>query len=279
MEQYLHELKRERAKMKSERLQFQKLKSGLEDLLSTWRETEGRTFSSAPPTAAGGHFDHSYRQSPFPDCPLSAATDPGPGYLNEQPSSAFESRFQPAGTGGYTEMERYNQAWQDTKARSAPNAVSAAPIPWPTRTLRVGDLSRNEGIPFHLLARQLPKQITDDPFQLRKWNAFVFFLAAFDLNATYRLEDQDSDFPNEFNDPATTVLVFDIDIRDASRSNLDRLKTQLIQEKLRWHPDRMDRMRLAMNSELESESAKSVWDAVVDASRACERCLAAFSRR
>jgi hypothetical protein len=106
----------------------------------------------------------------------------------------------------------------------------------------------------------------------------MFFLAAFDLNATYRLEDQESDFPNEFNDPATTVLVFDIDIRDASRANLDRLKTQLIQEKLRWHPDRMKRMRLAMSSELESESAKSVWDAVVDASRACERCLAAFSR-
>lgn len=270
---YLRKLKKERVKMKRERLEFQRLNTGLQDLLRSWETTDRPMHESVPHTAEGAYFANRHQRSPQFDCPLSAATDPGPVFsYGEPPTPGFATRED----AGFA-IDRYNQAWTDAKDSSECDNRPIA-VPWPTKTLKAGDLSRDEGQPIHLYfeysTRSLPSEITDDAYHLRKWNAFNFFLASFGLKARYQIDDQHDD---DAEDGAS--LVFDIEPRGASKAKLDKLKSQLLQEKLRWHPDRMKRMRLARFSELDAENAKAVWGAIVDASKAYERCLTATSRQ
>ena len=256
--------------MKRERLEFQRLNVGLQDLLRSWDAAERPTYERAPHTAEGVYFSTSSQRGPQFDVPLSAATDPGPGFSYEEPPTPGFLTHEDTSPC----IDEYNKAWKD--AKEASDANSPVSTPWPTKTLGVSDLSRNEGQPLHLYfeysSRSLPSEISDDPYHLRKWNAFNFFLESFGLKARYDIDDQ----PEDADDGSS--LKFDIETRGASKAKLDKLKSQLLQEKLRWHPDRMKRMRLAKFSELEVESAKSVWGAIVDASKAYERCLSSISR-
>ena len=270
LKKYLRKLKKERVKMKKERREFQRLNVGLQDLLRSWDNAERPAYERAPHTAEGAYFSRYYQDSPQFDVPLSAATDPGPGFSYEKPPTpGFPMREHHTPC-----IDGYNKAWKDAKEASEAN--SPVVIPWPTRTLRVSDLSRNEGQPLHLYSeyatRSLPSEISDDPYHLRKWNAFNFFLESFGLKARYEIDDQTDDGDDG------SSLKFVIEPKGASKGKLDKLKSQLLQEKLRWHPDRMKRMRLARFSELEAESAKAVWGAIVDASKAYELCLSAISR-
>ncbi|KAL1955346.1 hypothetical protein VTO42DRAFT_8628 [Malbranchea cinnamomea] len=264
---YLRRLEKERAKMKRERLHFQRLNSGLQDLLRSW-EGVGRTHEPAPHTAEGVCAANWYERSPQFDCPLSAATDPGPGfpYGDVPPTSHFTESGD-----AVTSIDRYNQAWTEAKDISASGSNSLAVVPWPTPTLKAEDLSRDEGVPFHLSfehsPRSLPPEISNDLYHLRKWNAFNFYLKPFGLKPFLKLDVQHDDDVE-----GGTSFIFDIEPNGATREKLDKLKAQLIQEKLRWHPDRLKRMRLARFSELQNECAKAVWGAVVDASKALERC-------
>lgn len=276
LQEYLRQFKRERAKIRRERHQFQKLKTGLEDLLQTWGGPEGIVYESGPYTADGRCFTGAYPRSPHPECPLSAATDPGPSFHNGERSPGFGHA---GDNNSFAGIDRYNEAWNAAKTISASDDDMSGRIPWPTKTLRVEDLSRNEGPPVHLrlqhLGRRLPSEISDDLFLLRKWNAFNFFLTCFALRATYTLDE-----PGVFHEGSEdgTSMVFGIENRDASKTQLEKLKSQLIEEKLRWHPDARNRLRLGNFSELEAESAKSVFCAVLDASRACKRRLARTTR-
>ncbi|EGD87043.1 hypothetical protein H112_05563 [Trichophyton rubrum D6] len=174
-------------------------------------------------------------------------------------------------------IEEYNTAWKavfDTKSTSNGQHWT---IPWPTSSLKSSPLSRNSqpsrGLMKH---RRLPKEISEDIFQLRKWNAFCFFVQAFGLYPTYvhadsiRRETLAPEEPRE-------GIVFDIRIRGASRAKLNALKAQMVQEKLRWHPDRLKRYAGGFRGD-EEEAAKAVLSAVLDSSRACNKCLELVGR-
>ncbi|KAK2882366.1 hypothetical protein FQN49_000421 [Arthroderma sp. PD_2] len=169
-------------------------------------------------------------------------------------------------------IEEYNATWKavfETKERPG----SRLTIPWPTTSLQVNMLSQRPQQSRRGFQRRshLPKQISDDIFQLRKWNAFSFFVKAFGLHPKYMLVDS-SRMDVEAHEEPREGMVFDIRAQGASRGKLNALKAQLVQEKLRWHPDRMKRLSVGFSAE-EEEAAKAVLSAVLDSSKACNGCL------
>ncbi|KAM5433045.1 hypothetical protein MferCBS31731_007269 [Microsporum ferrugineum] len=168
-------------------------------------------------------------------------------------------------------IDDYNNAWKSVSdSKDAPGARVV--IPWPTSSLQASPLSQHpQSQSGFLRPSHLPKEIRENIFQLRKWNAFSFFVQAFGLYPLYMQIDGAGGQIEGPEEPREAIL-FDIRVQGASRERLAALKAQLVQEKLRWHPDRLKRLSIGFRGE-EEETAKAVLSAVLASSQACNRCL------
>lgn len=240
LRQYLKGLKKERMELQRERMVLQELNSGIEEILQYCRHDARR--GTPQPRSSDGRRLHKDR----------------PGR-----AGCRGHNFPPSYEDVRLALDRYNSAWLEVPPRSFPETGEAT-LPWPSYSLQANELAQVP--PLNRRRPRLPQEITEDIFQLRKWNTFCFFTQACGLRPHYRLVNvEDSD--------DRTALRLEVKTRGASRVKLEALKSQLVREKLRWHPDRLRRMGIGSLSEQEEEAAKAVWGAVIDASRACERCL------
>ncbi|EFQ99019.1 hypothetical protein MGYG_08959 [Nannizzia gypsea CBS 118893] len=237
-----------RKMMRRDRLEFERLGSTVAEIMEYL--VEERQGSKREQETGSHHFDGGQTRRPSMDNP-----HPNP------PKS----------------IEDYNTAWKAISESKDISNDQHSVIPWPTSSLRASLLSRHQqqrrGITNH---RRLPKEISEDIFQLRKWNAFCFFVQAFGLYPTYIHADGIRRGMSAPEEPREGI-VFDIRIQGASRAKLNALKAQMVQDKLRWHPDRLKRHAGGFTGD-EEEAAKAVLSAVLDSSKACNRCLELVGR-
>lgn len=243
----LQELKEERARLRHERLQFQKLHNGMEEMLRSWsshdrenqhagqdpnRNAENTRSKNGDPTShAGGYNDNRNRSHSVLD--------------------AKES------------LVRYNNAWEDLNEKSTTSGLtSTTTVPWPVDGIQANNLGREA----QCYSGQLPREIRNVPFQLCRWNAFSFFVRAFGLRPCYCFREGPGS-PPRFNEPFFYITAGE----SGPKQRVLMLKAQLSKEKLRWHSDRLKKRGVFERfSEEEKEYAKAVWSAVMDASKACE---------
>ncbi|EGE03436.1 hypothetical protein TEQG_02472 [Trichophyton equinum CBS 127.97] len=250
------EVRELKGKMRREKLEFERLHGAVSEMMEYL--TKERHV----------HWENKWEQSPRSHH-FSAGVYTG---QTKQPSTE-----NPTPNSSRATIEEYNTAWKAVFDSKDTSSGQHSTIPWPTSNLRSSPLTRNSqpsrGLMKH---RRLPREIREDIFQLRKWNAFCFFVQAFGLHPTYvhtdsiRREALAPEEPRE-------GIVFDIRTQGASRAKLNALKAQMVQEKLRWHPDRLRRYAGEFRGD-EEEAAKAVLSAVLDSSKACNRCLELVGR-
>lgn len=140
-------------------------------------------------------------------------------------------------------LEKYNTKWIELR-----NQSQRTGIPWPSKDHEIDKLFQRN-----------PRSRAGEG-ELMKYNVFVFFLRPFSLSPGY-----------EINEHGNSEI--SIDMSTASQSQLSQLKRQLHKEQLRWHPDRWDANGLKDMSDQERDLATSVFHAVSDAWKSCDRCL------
>ncbi|KAF3480338.1 uncharacterized protein GIQ15_05685 [Arthroderma uncinatum] len=252
-------------KMRRERLRFERLGSGVEEMLQYLRNEEHRNWQYRDRRNDSHEQEQAFHSFGRYGRPHRQAYR---GYTDRDPSSNTGTIPPKAAKS----IGEYNAAWK-VVYENKDTAGNRPVIPWPTANLQVNALTHHPRQPRRGLSRhsRLPKQISEDIFQLRTWNAFSFFVQAFGLHPRYThvgSSRSDSVAAEDVRD----VMVFDIRVQGASREKLNALKTQLVQEKLRWHPDRLKRLNMYFNME-EEEAAKAVLSAVLECSKACNCCL------
>ncbi|EZF34526.1 hypothetical protein H109_03981 [Trichophyton interdigitale MR816] len=250
------EVRELKGKVRREKLEFERLHGAVSEMME-YLAKERHV-----------HWENKWEQSPRSHH-FSAGAYTG---QTKQPSTD-----NPTPSSSRTTIEEYNTAWKAVFDSKDTSSGQHSTIPWPTSSLRSSPLTRNSqpsrGLMKH---RRLPREIREDIFQLRKWNAFCFFVQAFGLHPTYVHADsirRDALAPEE----PREGIVFDIRTQGASRAKLNTLKAQMVQEKLRWHPDRLRRYAGGFRGD-EEEAAKAVLSAVLDSSKACNRCLELVGR-
>ncbi|EEP76127.1 predicted protein [Uncinocarpus reesii 1704] len=249
LREYLLDLKQEREKFRQERVELEKLRETFERIVETWCENRLGVWR--------------IQQEPGRD------NEP-----SRSPQKQHERRQTCERSLENTAFERYDNKWLEVQLAELGD-MDAINIPWPTRTLKMDGLSE---IPAELRTCFLHGRVNaPDDSLLRQWNAFTFFLAAFDLKpgdpqhycgkGAMRTDDQ-------------CHLNFNIQVRGRyNLAKVQKLKAKLLEEKRRWHPDgqrRKWRLRQGSN-EVEEECAKAVFNAVVNASTVCGRLLSRAS--
>lgn len=271
LRQCLKGLKRERMELQRERIMLQELNSGIEEILQYCRNEE-RMNRGQPGSSNGNRFHNKNRPHRGgygeQQCNGNGAHAAGSGGVFGD-TTAGSFHHPPNSEHANLALDRYNSAWLEVLETACPTTGTVT-LPWPSHSLQASELSLTTPLTYQRI--RIPQAIAEDIYQLRKWNAFNFFTQACGLRSSYRLENVEDSIDR-------TALRLEIQIRGASRMKLEALKSQLVREKLRWHPDRLRRMQIGNLSEEEEETTKAVWGAVIEASRACERCLEAIRSR
>ncbi|PGH06820.1 hypothetical protein AJ80_08093 [Polytolypa hystricis UAMH7299] len=282
----LRQVRHERMKFHQEQLHFHHT---FDNMMRSWRynnlyaqgawQREYRTGEDSG--YASGSNNYYYPPGPIPN-------GAGTGYASA--NCAQNANPPPRVYDVATTLAAYNNAWTAiTTANDRSNRVTSSPIPWPTWDRKLEALSHTANQPY------TPQEIQPflfQPFALQKWNAFVFYLALFDLKADWRNESNtDSDDPgatDEENRGNGSVLTFFIKLDGRSRHKVEALRAQLQLEKKRWHEDRLamwwprltaarrmaqgeriGEMEMAAEAKREADGARAVWEAIVCASKEC----------
>lgn len=298
LQKCIQDLRKERLHLRRERRSFHQLNTQFRSLFCSFKTVVNRQHEGGcrcPTSKSKKKFtDHGTRgKQPGHQCDHEDNVNKGNVSINELPD------YQRVSADGSPALDRYNAAWNALR-RADVNTPFASKkrfeISWPTRDLQYTSLGRYDLYNQHYIysSRTLPPEIMHDFFQLQKWNTFCFFVEAFGFKAYYAFEPV-VDSPSlgrrhgrtrKINvDGEQSRLVFHIDIlrNDMSRARrqLEALKAQMQQEKLRWHPDRWRlSMRQAVGTLVDEkmESAKAVWGAIIEVSQACDAHLRAGSQ-
>ncbi|KAK2762866.1 hypothetical protein FQN54_001041 [Arachnomyces sp. PD_36] len=297
LQKYIQELKRERALLRRERQSFHQLNSQFRSLLCSLKTELSQRCGVGCRCRAGKRKGNNVEDEHggcgrTSDRPRNRQCVHGD---NTRRGDASVGGIPPNWTGGdydNSALYRYNAAWDALRTvdnEALLDSGERLEIPWPTVDLKYTSLIDLYSYKSHHYNRNhhaLPPEIMHDPFQLQKWNAFCFFVEAFGFRAYYAFEPVTGSPLSSTNyngrkgynpNDDRTILIFNIDVvsppMSRQRGGLGALKAQMQKEKLRWHPDRW---RLSMGgaagmlADEKVDSAKAVWDAVVDISQACE---------
>lgn len=272
------ELKEEATNVKHERRSFQRLNQELKTILKKLESGLPHATEQPPPS---DHFNGS-RSRPHDNAnvPPQLTRNHNHSDVNVRMYSlhAVDAAFQ-----------QYDIAWRsifsfrENAERVVENLAAghARAIPWPSPDLRISSLSKviiwfSDDPPSRdRTHHHLPLEITENSFNLQKWNAFCFFVYAFDMDPYYG-DGSSLDFRIDARRTRTGFVVPHL----IAAERLMMLRAQLLQERLKWHPDNL---RLGINRGHEifdgrgddriSSAVKAVWGAITQALNACETVL------
>ncbi|KAL1853307.1 hypothetical protein Plec18170_005303 [Paecilomyces lecythidis] len=182
------------------------------------------------------------------------------------------------------EFRRYDHVWRSIlnsreNTRRAIEGLTSGytnAIPWPVPDLRMSSLSKMIRWDNHDLlaeANPLSSQIAQDPFYLQAWNAFCFFVYAFNMVPYY-----DDSYPLLFLINHRRTRAGNLVPASRERQRLVALRNQLLHERQTWNPRHLysaghHGVRFDGRRDETVYAVRAVWEAISQALRACEISL------
>ncbi|GAD99217.1 hypothetical protein ARB_05039 [Paecilomyces variotii No. 5] len=281
------ELKEEATNVRHERESFQRLNEELRGILEKMESGLPRVAeqSSRPSNPTNETPSHSHEK--------------GPENFSSRPASNYNYNYRDSHLRYYqldtiaAEFRRYDHTWRSIlnsreNTRHAIDGLTsgyANSIPWPTPDLRMSSLSKivkwQNG--YDLLSefrqmgwrayRILSPQIARDPFYLQAWNAFCFFVYAFNMIPYY-----DEGFPFLFLIDHRRTRTGNPVPASRERQRLLALRAQLLHERNTWNPRHFylaghRAVRFDGRRDEIAYAVRAVWEATTQALRACEISL------